>query len=62
MLKLFLLFLFLTSSSYATDFKIIEITTEPAFNYFSSLIFWLLIISSPVFLVLSLLKFTRRVL
>jgi len=43
-------------------FTIISITSNPAFNYFASLGFYLLLISSPMLLVFSLFKYTKKVL
>ena len=41
-------------------FEILTITNEPAFDWFASLNMWLLIISAPVFLVFSLIKYARK--
>ena len=43
-------------------FTIISFTTDLAFNFFASLGAWLLIISSPMFLVMGLFKYVRKVL
>jgi hypothetical protein len=42
-------------------YEVLTITNSPAFNYFASLNLWLLLISAPVFLVIVLLKYARRV-
>jgi len=57
MLKLFLLAFF---SSSLFSYQTLAITGLNSFDYFASLLFWLLIISAPVFLVISLLKYARR--
>jgi len=61
MLKYVSLFLFFfINNLFAFDFVIIDITSEPVFNYFASLQFWLLIVISPMLLVISLIRYFRK--
>jgi hypothetical protein len=60
MFKIIFAIILIVSNSHAITFNIIAITTEPAFNYFASLNFWLLLISAPMFLVISLLKYLKK--
>ena len=61
MLKIIFLFLLLLTSVNADNFTVISITNDEAFNYFASLNLWLLIISSPFYLLLSLIKYVRKI-
>lgn len=60
MFKFIFLLILIYSNSNAMNFDIISITSDSAFNYFASLQIWLLIISSPMYLVISLLKYAKR--
>jgi len=57
MLKLMILSFFASS---LFSYEVLSITGVNSFDYFASLFLWLLIISAPVFLVVSLLKYVRR--
>jgi hypothetical protein len=56
-MKLIILIL-ITNSLFGYD--VIEITKEPAFNYFASIFIWLLLIISPMLLVLALFSHFKR--
>ena len=58
MLKYIFLTLFLLTNVNA--FSIKKKKKNEAFDYFASLELWLLIISSPVYLLLSLIKYVKR--
>lgn len=60
MIKSVLIILFILTNLSANNFSIINIVDNEAFNYFASLFLWLLIISSPMFLLISLIKFVRK--
>lgn len=60
MVKITIILILFISNIQAMDFTIIEITSEPAFNHFASLNLWLLIISSPMFLLFSLIKYAKK--
>jgi len=61
MVKYFILFYLLVSNSFAMDFTVLNITDDSAFNYFASLQIWLFIISAPAYLLISLIKYVRKV-
>jgi hypothetical protein len=62
MVKYLFLLYFLVSNSFAADFTVISITSDSAFNYFASLQIWLFIFSAPAYLLISLIKYVRKVL
>ncbi len=62
MLKLIIIFILIVSNSQAYTFTVIDITSNSAFNYFSSLFIWLFIIQAPLILAISLFKFIKKTL